>query len=72
MLYRPTPCAVVEELPGLGQGGKPVQFLQYGVHEGREAGEVVIVPKAFIANCNGSFILQLAEEGLWPLEDADG
>ena len=37
----------------------PVQFLQYEVREGREAGEVVVLPKAFIANCNGSFILQL-------------
>ena len=42
----------------------PVRFLQYEVREGGEAGEVVVIPKAFIANCNGSFILQLDEEGL--------
>ena len=34
-------------------------FLQYEVREGGEAGEVVVIPKAFIANCNGPFILQL-------------
>ena len=34
-------------------------FLQYEVREGREAGEVVVLPKAFIANCNGPFLLQL-------------
>ncbi len=32
--------------------------LQYEVREGREAGEVVVIPKAFIANRNSSFILQ--------------
>ena len=48
-----------EELPGQGQSGTGVRFLQYEVREGREAGEVVVLPNAFIANCNGSFILQL-------------
>ena len=42
-----------------GQDGKLAQFLQYEVREGREAGEAVVLPQAFIANCNGSFILQL-------------
>ena len=43
-----------------GQGGtEVVRELQYEVREGREAGEVVVIPKAFIANRNGSFILQL-------------
>ena len=36
-----------------------VRDLQYEVREGREAGEVVVVPQAFIAKCNQSFILQL-------------
>jgi len=35
-----------------------VRLLQYEVREGREAGEVVVIPKAFIANRNSSFILQ--------------
>ncbi len=35
------------------------RYLQYEVREGREAGELVVIPKAFIANRNGSFILQL-------------
>jgi len=37
----------------------PAPFLQYEVREGREVGEVVVIPKAFIANCDGSFILHL-------------
>jgi len=36
-----------------------VRFLQYEVREGREAGEVVVLPKAFIANCNQTCILRL-------------
>jgi len=45
-----------------GQGGtQQVRLLQYEVREGREAGEVVVIPKAFIANCNSSFILQLGD-----------
>ena len=35
------------------------RFLQYEVREGGEAGEVVVIPKAFIADCNGPFILRL-------------
>ena len=31
--------------------------LQYEVREGGEAGEVVVIPEAFIANRNSSFIL---------------
>ena len=52
------------ELPD-GQVPGAVRFLQYEVREGREAGEAVVIPKAFIANCNGPFILQLNlfEEG---------
>ena len=42
-----------------GQGEKAVPFLQYEVREGREAGEVVVLPKAFSANCNGPVILRL-------------
>jgi len=38
---------------------QPVRVLQYEVREGGEAGEVVVLPKAFIANRNGSLILQL-------------
>ena len=44
--------------------GVGARLLQYEVREGREAGELVVLPKAFIANCNGPFILQLDEEGL--------
>ena len=41
-----------------GQPGRVVaRGLQYGVREGREAGEVVCIPSAFIANCDSSFIL---------------
>ena len=42
-----------DQVPGV------VHFLQYEVREGREVGEVVVIPKAFIAKCNQSFILQL-------------
>jgi len=34
-----------------------VRELQYEVREGREAGEAVIIPTAFLANRNSSFIL---------------
>ena len=34
-----------------------VRILQYEVREGREAGEVVVVSKAFIAKRDSSFIL---------------
>jgi len=34
-----------------------VRDLRYEVREGREAGEVVVVPKAFIAKRDSSFIL---------------
>ncbi len=52
------------ELPD-GQVPAGDRFLQYEVREGREAGEVVVIPKAFIAKRNGPFILQLNvfEEG---------
>ncbi len=48
-----------EGLRETGQGGTLVRSLQYEVREGREAGEVVVVPSAFIANRNSSFILHL-------------
>ena len=38
-------------------GSQVVRVLQYEVREGGEAGEVVVVPTAFIANRNSSFIL---------------
>jgi len=38
-------------------GDQLVHLLQYEVREGREAGEVVVIPKAFIAKRNSSFIL---------------
>jgi len=38
-------------------GSGVVRLLQYEVREGREAGEVVVIPTAFIANRNSSFIL---------------
>ena len=39
-------------------GGRGVvRELQYEVREGREAGEAVVIPTAFIANRNSSFIL---------------
>ena len=38
-----------------------VRVLQYEVREGREAGEVVVIPKAFIADRNSSFILLESE-----------
>jgi len=44
-----------DQVPGV------VQLLQYEVREGREAGEVVVIPKAFIANCNSSFILHVGD-----------
>ncbi len=34
-----------------------VRDMQYEVREGGEAGETVVIPKAFIANRNSSFIL---------------
>ena len=40
-----------------GSRDQVVRFLQYEVREGREAGEVVVVPSAFIANRDSSFIL---------------
>jgi len=41
----------------VGKGVAVVRDMQYEVREGREAGEVVVVPSAFIANRNSSFIL---------------
>ena len=41
----------------VGTPGLVAHMLQYEVREGREAGEAVIVPQAFIANRNSSFIL---------------
>ena len=52
---------VVAPLPAdspVGEGDV-VRVLQCEVREGREAGEVVVIPKAFIAKRNQSFILQL-------------
>jgi len=47
---------------GTGHGGtQQVRLLQYEVREGREAGEVVVIPRAFIANRNSSFILQVGD-----------
>ena len=43
-------------------GTEVVRHLQYEVREGGEAGEVVVIPKAFIANCNQSFLLLVVEE----------
>ena len=40
-----------------------VRDMQYEVREGREAGEVVIVPQAFIAKRDSSFILLEREKG---------
>jgi len=37
--------------------GVVARILQYEVREGREVDEVVIVPQAFIANRDSSFIL---------------
>ncbi len=49
-----------EGLEAVRQGGtRVVRYLQYEVREGREAGEVVVLPKAFIAKRNQSFILQV-------------
>jgi len=54
------------ELPNFGDSpvgkGAVVRRLQYEVREGREAGEVVVVPSAFIAKRNQTFIL-LVQEG---------
>ena len=46
-------------------GDQLVHLLQYEVREGREAGEVVVIPESFIADRNQSVILQLNlfEEG---------
>jgi len=41
----------------VGGGVAVVRDMQYEVREGREAGEAVIIPQAFIANRNSSFIL---------------
>ena len=38
---------------------KVVRFLRYEVREGREVGEVVVIPEAFIANRNQECILRL-------------
>jgi len=40
-----------------GCSDKLVRDLQYEVREGREAGEVVVIPKAFIANRKIPFLL---------------
>ncbi len=40
-----------------GVMGAQVRLLQYEVREGSEADEAVIIPTAFIANRNSSFIL---------------
>jgi len=39
-----------------------VRDMQYEVREGGEAGEVVVIPKAFIAKRNQSFILLVQEK----------
>jgi len=43
----------------VGKGVAVVRDMQYEVREGREVGEVVVIPKAFIAKRNQSFILRL-------------
>jgi len=45
--------------------GVVARIMQYEVREGREAGEAVIVPSAFIANRDSSFILLevMSDEG---------
>jgi len=43
--------------------GRQARNLQYEVHEGGDGDEVMIVPEAFIANRNQSFILLVQEEG---------
>jgi len=58
-----------ERLLAEGQDGRLVRKLQYEVREGREAGEVVVIPKAFIANRNSSFILQEIANGDQSSED---
>ncbi len=40
----------------VGESGV-VRLLQYEVREGREAGEMVVIPTAFIAKRDSSFIL---------------
>jgi len=42
----------------LESGDRAVRVLQYEVREGREADEVIVIPSAFIANRDSSFILQ--------------
>ncbi len=56
----------------LVSGDKVVRILQYEVREGREAGEVVVIPQAFIANCNSSFILQEVMGGDQAVRDSGG
>ena len=58
-------CIIMAPRPADSPVGKGDQayILQYEVREGREAGEVVVLPQAFIANRNQSFILQYREEG---------
>jgi len=41
----------------VGGAGVVARIMQYEVREGREVDEVMIVPQAFIANRNSSFIL---------------
>jgi len=43
----------------VGGAGVVARILQYEVREGREAGEVVVLPKAFIADRNQTCILLL-------------
>ena len=49
----------LDHLDQLVGRGELVRKLRYEVREGGEADEVMIVPQAFIANRNSSFILQL-------------
>ena len=56
----------VIQTPGFGDSpvgrGAVVRKLQYEVREGREAGETVVVPQAFIAKRNQYFILLVQED----------
>ena len=54
VLRYPTDSVVREGVDGFRT---LVRNLRYEVHEGREAGEVVIVPQAFIAKRNHRIIL---------------
>ena len=63
---------ILGDLPD-DQGLAVAPFLQYEVREGGEADELIVLPKAFIAKRNQTFILRLGggDGEQWP-DDSQG